>query len=95
MAISTKCICGGDNCYGRGINPDGPYQHNSHYGSKFAGKCNLSGTITVERPSHLTDEQFACDVSEFIGYHLLNIRPCLNGFAGYGAVLSYKITIED
>jgi len=95
MATSTKCICGGDNCYGRGVKPDAPYTHKSHYGTGFYCSCDLSSVINVIRPSRLTDEQFACDVSEFIGYHFLNIRPCITNPSGYGSTLNYNIIIED
>lgn len=44
-------------------------------------------------PEKLTEEQFATDVAEMIGYHAQAIWESLNGFQGYNTI-RFRITRE-
>lgn len=68
------------------------FQYLSHCGTVFeCAKCDFSAPIYVEVGGGAYDfvDILIKDVAEMIGYHAVNIRPELNGFAGYDC-LTFK-----
>ena len=67
------------------------FEYLSHHGTTFkCSRCDLADTIWVIWPEDETgargleeDAYFWQDIAEMVGYHAVNIRPELNGFAGY------------
>ncbi len=70
-----------------------PFTHICRLGTVFhCEKCDLSRKIYYSGApdgchSKLKMEAFGKDVAEMIGYHAVNIRPELNGFAGYDCLV--------
>lgn len=58
---------------------------------KFMGNLNLKGTVEVYFIKGCSPQSIAAAVSEFIGWHSLNIYPTLEEFAGYDS-LHYVFT---
>lgn len=54
----------------------------ARFGTTFTAHKKL-GAVTVNRPAHLPDEQFAADCIEFGGWHGTSIHPDLVSFQGY------------
>lgn len=69
----------------------------SHYcgnGSYFeCERCDFTKPIVAKVPEKLTEEQFATDVAEMIGYHAQAIWENLNGFQGYNTI-RFRVTRE-
>lgn len=59
-----------------------PFQYRSHFGTVFnCPTCDLSKPIVItDAPAF---DLLLRDVAEMAGWHAVNIRPELNGFAGY------------
>lgn len=51
-----------------------------------ADRCDLKGGVRVLEAWETTPEQKMADFAEFGAWHLANIHPNLNGFAGYGSI---------
>jgi len=63
-----------------------PFQYLAHCGTEFrCAKCDFSAPIYYHQyaSSPCAVEFLMNDIAEMIGYHAVNIRPELNGFAGY------------
>lgn len=62
-----------------------PFSHMSRNGTRFkSATCGLKEGVTVTRPGHITELQFASDFAEFASYHAMNIWENLtDGFSGY------------
>lgn len=63
------------------------FEYISHHGSTFnCETCDFSDPIIVDAEHVHTIEDLMADVAEMIGWHAINIRPHLNGFAGYDCI---------
>lgn len=72
---------------------DKAFQYISNHGTIFeCSKCDFSTPIVVfGNASTKNKGLLVLDVAEMIGYHAVNIRPELNGFAGYDCLrFEYK-----
>ena len=70
----------------RGSEPlnDKPFEHTSHRGTTFkCQRCDFAAPITISGPLSMAVLE---DLAEMIGWHAVNIRPELNGFAGYDCI---------
>ncbi len=64
-----------------------PFEHTCHWLTRFTAKrCDFVGGVTAHVIPGRTREQVMADVAEMIGFHAVNIRPQLNGFAGYDCI---------
>lgn len=62
---------------------DRPFEHYSHgyHGVRIkAERCDFRGGVTV---LHHPTDRLAAGLAECMAWHAINIRPMLNGFAGY------------
>lgn len=62
-----------------------PFSHSGRNGTRFhSATCGLKEGVTVTRPDHITELQFASDFGEFASYHAMHIWDRLvEGFSGY------------
>jgi hypothetical protein len=73
------------------INNEKPFKYISRNGTSFsARRCDFVGGVSVTAKQFSGDvfpeKRMVQDVAEMIGYHAANIRPELNGFAGYDCI---------
>jgi hypothetical protein len=61
-----------------------PLEHTCRCGTRFTGRCDLSGVVTMHSPAK--GDRLLRDVAEFAGWHGVNIWPRLNGFNGYSSI---------
>lgn len=51
-----------------------------------ATRCDFRDGVEIFVGGKISAERLMQDISAIIGYHAVNIRPLLNGFAGYDTV---------
>lgn len=73
---------------------DKPFSHRHEQVEIFSQRCDFKTTVYVVVPDGpaMNPVQLMAATGCVMGYHAVNIRPELNGFAGYDAIRYELIT---